>query len=77
MDFTKFRQNLKIVRASKGLTAKELSKKCDLRQMKRVADIEEGRGKPTLVEVVSICTELNVTIDNMLSGTVIIKYSWK
>ena len=60
-----------------GLTAKELSKRCGLRQMKRIADIEDGRGKPDINEVVNICKELNIKIDAMINDKVKIKYEWE
>jgi len=76
MDYTKFIKNLKIIRTCEGMTAKELSKKCKLRQLKRIADIEDGRGKPSLDEVIAICKELNMKIDPMLNETVSINYHW-
>ena len=51
MDFTKFRHNLKVIRTLHGITAKELCENCSLRQIKRIDDIEDGRGKPSLDEV--------------------------
>ena len=66
MDFELFRKNLMKVRISKGISGKELSERANLRQKKRVNDIEEGRGKPSLEEVCSLCKELNVNIDSML-----------
>ena len=77
MDFTNFRQNLKVVRASKGLAAKKLSENCGLKRLKRIADIEDGQGKPTIEEIAAICTELDLSIDDMLYGTVIIRYGWE
>jgi len=66
MELTKFRRNIKVVRGSKAMTAKELSEAANLKQKKRVADIEEDRGVPTLDEVSSICDILEVGIDDML-----------
>lgn len=65
-DLITFRINLKTVRESMGLTQKELSIRCKLRQQKRVADIEEGRGNPSLDEILSICEAVNMPIDSML-----------
>jgi DNA-binding XRE family transcriptional regulator len=64
LDF--FRNNLKIARALKQITAKELSAALGLKQMKRIADIEEGRGLPSLTEVSDICKYFDVPIDDML-----------
>jgi len=77
MDYTNFINNLRIIRMCEGLTAKELSKRCGLRQMKRIADIEDGRGKPDINEVVNICKELNIKIDAMINDKVKIKYEWE
>jgi len=60
-----------------SITANELSKKCKLRQIKRISDLEEGRGKPTLDEVVSICNELGFKMDDMLHKKVVITYGWE
>lgn len=57
---------MKIARFFKDMTAAELSKKARLRQMKRAADIEDGRGLPTLEEVCKICNALGQPIDSML-----------
>lgn len=66
IDFAIFRNNLKKARYLMEMSAKELSQKAGLRQLKRVADIEEGRGKPTLEEVYSLCEVLGQPIDDML-----------
>ena len=77
MDYTNFINNLRIIRTCEGITAKELSKRCELRQMKRIADIEDGRGNPDINEVVSICKELNIKIDAMINDKVKIRYEWE
>lgn len=61
-----FIRNLKIVRSARIMTAAELSERSDLRQLKRISDIEDGRGAPTLEEVKSICKVLDCSIDDML-----------
>ena len=66
VDFEKFRHNLKNARSVKGLSAKELSKEAGLRQLKRISDIEDGRGSPSIDEVHSICVVLGQPIDEML-----------
>lgn len=62
-----FRKNLNIVRNARQISAKTLAEDCGMKQLKRISDIEEGRGSPTLEEVCMICTKLNVSIDHMLS----------
>lgn len=54
------------------LSAKDLSIKAGLRQQKRISDIEDGRGKPTLEEVYSICAVLDKPIDGMLKSDIAI-----
>ncbi|MDX1630109.1 MAG: helix-turn-helix transcriptional regulator [Fulvivirga sp.] len=74
--YEKFRQNLKKIRSAEGITAKELSEKAGLRQKKRIADIEDGRGKPTLDEVIAICEVLNEKLDNMLLADAYVRVDW-
>lgn len=69
LSFDKFRQNLARVRAFKGLSAAEIADRANLRQKKRCADIEEGRGRPTIEEIAVICDVLHVGIDEMLYRT--------
>lgn len=66
LNLTNFRTNLQRVRAFYGWSSKELSEKAKLRQLKRISDIEEGRGNPTLDEIHSICFTLDLSIDDML-----------
>lgn len=77
IDFTIFRNNLRKARYLNELSARELSEKAGLRQMKRIADIEEGRGKPTIEEVYAICEVLKQPIDSMLKteSKIVIEYS--
>jgi len=77
MDYTNFINNIRKIRTCEGITANELSKKCELKQMKRIADIEDGRGKPSIDEVVMICKELGFKIDDMINGEVTITYQWE
>jgi len=65
-DFLIFRKNIVKVRAVRGWSARELSEKAKLKQQKRILDIEEGRGTPSLEEVCSICKTLGYSIDEML-----------
>lgn len=74
MDFTKFRENIRCLRKLKDLTAIELSVKANLKQPKRIADIEDGRGTPNLEEVISICEALDITIDNAIHREIKVSY---
>jgi transcriptional regulator with XRE-family HTH domain len=65
-DYLLFRKNLAKVRAVRGMSARELSEQAELKQKKRIHDIEEGRGTPTLDEVCIICKILEQPIDKML-----------
>ena len=77
VDFAKFRINLRKARTIKELTAKELSEQAGLKQLKRVADIEEGRGSPSLDEVHSLCVVLGQPMDEMLGLESEICLRWK
>lgn len=77
IDFNIFRENLKKARNIKELSAKDLSNECGLRQQKRIADIEEGRGKPSIEEVYKICEVLGQSMEMMMkySGRVHLDFS--
>lgn len=75
IDYDIFRNNLKKARYIKELSAKDLSIKAGLRQQKRISDIEDGRGRPTLEEVFAICEILEQPIDGMLKSEMKIVYS--
>jgi transcriptional regulator with XRE-family HTH domain len=66
VDFDILRKNLKTLRNLNDLTAKELSEKAGLKQMKRVSDIEEGRGSPSLNEIYSLSKVLDRDICELL-----------
>jgi len=66
IDFDIFRENLRTLRKTTDKTSKELSEDLGMRQMKRVSDIEEGRGRPTLEEINATCTYFEVSIDDMI-----------
>lgn len=61
-----FAKNIAKIRNAQGLSARELSEKAKLRQLKRVSDIEDGRARPTLEETISICRTLGYPVDAML-----------
>ena len=77
IDLEKFRINLRLARIVSDYSAKELSSIAGLRQQKRIADIEEGRGKPSLNEVSAICLALGQPMDYMLNNEAEIKIKWK
>ncbi len=72
-DLTLFRKNLLVVRTSMGLGASELSDLANLKAKKRVYDLEEGRGTPSLEEIITICKILKVTMDDMLFKQAVVK----
>lgn len=72
IDFEIFRQNLRTIRDARGKTSKELSIDLKLRQQKRISDIEEGRGKPTLEEINTICNYFGYPIDDMIKRKAIV-----
>lgn len=76
-DFDKFRKNLILARKVKNISAKDLSIAAGLKQQKRILDIEEGRGKPSLEEIRAICLVLHQPIDNMLNNEARITLDWQ
>ncbi len=67
IDYSIFRKNVFKIRLSQGLSGRELSERANLKQKKRINDIEEERGTPSLGEVYSICKTLGYSIDDMLN----------
>lgn len=66
VEFEILRNNLRTLRKLHDLTAKDLSTKAGLRQVKRVSDIEDGGGAPSLDEVYSLSIALNVNLCDLL-----------
>jgi transcriptional regulator with XRE-family HTH domain len=66
VNFDILRNNLKTMRKLHDLTAKDLSVKAVLRQHKRISDIEDGRGAPSLDEIYSISLALEINICDLL-----------
>lgn len=66
IDFQFFRNNLKTLRLAKDLTAKDLSERAGLRQLKRISDLEGGKGLPSLDEVYSISLALDISMCDLL-----------
>jgi transcriptional regulator with XRE-family HTH domain len=74
----RFSSNLRIVRAARGTSANDLSKKLNLKAAKRISDLEyPGRGVPSLDEVMKICKELEVPIDHMLNKKVVVTFTFQ
>jgi transcriptional regulator with XRE-family HTH domain len=76
IDFTIFIKNVRALRVIKGYSSNELSKLAGFKQVKRVADFETYRGKPTLQEVVALSKALGVSVDDLLfkEATVLVKF---
>lgn len=72
IDFDIFRENLRIIRKVREKTSKELSIDLNMKQMKRISDIEEGRGKPSLEEIHAISNYFGYPIDDMLNKKAIV-----
>jgi len=66
MDTQYFRRNLKILRNVHDISSKDLSQKIGLRQLKRISDLEDGKGSPSLDEVHLISRHFGVPLDKLL-----------
>jgi DNA-binding XRE family transcriptional regulator len=71
--YTVFRRNLRRLRGIRAISANAMSKELSLKAVKRIIDLEEGRGTPSLEEVAAIAKYLDQTIDNILYKEAIIK----
>lgn len=73
-----FRHNLKQARLVSGFGQKELAKEAKLRNLKRVGDIEDGSGDPTIDEMYSLSLALDQPFDKMLTmkATVVVKWDF-
>lgn len=66
-EYELFRHNLRLLRASKGLSAEALSKAVGLRKQYRCVDLETARGgPPKLEEVKQIAVYFKISIDQLL-----------
>ena len=61
--------NIAVIRKAKGVSALDLSRDCGLKSQKRVNDIEEGRGRLSIDELIKIADYLGVSIDGILKKT--------
>lgn len=64
--FAIFKKNLRRLRASKDISARELSEVLKLKTVKRVADLED-EGTPNLEEIIAIANYFKVSIDCLLT----------
>lgn len=65
MEFEIFRKNLVVLRASKTLTAGELSTELGI-NAKRVSDYETGRIPPSFIHTIEIAKYFGITLDELL-----------
>lgn len=73
--YEKFRTNLRVIRAFKGISASEASEKIGLKHGKRLVQLEYGTANPSFEEIILITRHYNVNIDDMLNKE--ISYSFK
>ena len=67
MMYEKFRTNVRILRAHKGISGSDCSKEIGLKDGKRLIALEYGRSNPTMEEMIAISKYFSVTIDDLLS----------
>lgn len=67
MIYEKFRTNIRLLRAKKGLSGCEASEAIGLENGKRIINLEYGRGNPTLEEMLLISKYFNVAIDDLMN----------
>lgn len=72
-----FAANLRIARRAKNISANDLSKQCEFKAVKRIADFEDHRGVPSMEEVMRVCKELNQKIDDMLFCMATVEITFK
>lgn len=67
-----FKYNLKLLRASSGLSGKELSIELDM-SVKRINDLEEGRMPPNLEDLIKIVGYFKISFDDLLMTRIQLK----
>lgn len=72
-----FRHNLKQARLISGYGQRELSKEAKLRNLKRVGDLEDGSGDPTIDEMYALSIVLNQPFDKMLTKKAKVTIEWE
>ena len=58
--------NIAVIRGARGLTCLELARNCSLKSAKRINDLEDGRGKISIDELICIADYFGVSIDGLL-----------
>lgn len=61
-----FKKNLRMLRLSESLTAKDLSERLGFDKGKRINDLEEGRVKPKFDDLVLIVDYFPITFNDLL-----------
>lgn len=74
---SQFRENIRLIRATRGHTAEKLSEICKLKSKKRINDIEEGRVSAKLDEAIRICDALGVGLNEMVTQKAIVTITFK
>lgn len=66
-EFELFRHNLRLLRATTGLSAEQLGKAVGMPKYHRIFDLEYGRAtQPKLDEVKQICAYFKIRIDELI-----------
>lgn len=63
-----FKYNLRLLRASAGISGKELAEQLKFKSLSRIHDLEEGRIKPRFEELVLIVDHFPITFDDLLDS---------
>lgn len=58
--------NIAIIRGARGLSQLELTRVCNLKSSKRVNDLESGRCRLSIDELIKIADYFGVSIDGLL-----------
>lgn len=58
---------IKEIRESKNITQQELAARCDF-EKSNMSRIESGNTNPTLLTLYKICTSLDISLEELMSG---------
>lgn len=58
--------NIAIIRGARGLSQLQLARDCNLKSAKRVNDLESGRCRLSIDELITIADYFHVSIDGLL-----------
>ena len=58
---------IKEIRESKNITQQELAARCDY-EKSNMSRIESGNTNPTLLTLYKICTSLDISLEELMSG---------